>query len=59
MSVLVYLNKVPFLVSSHITILQACRENKIDIPHFCFHEDLPVSVIAGCVWLKLVVIINL
>jgi len=31
------------LVSSHITILQACRENKIDIPHFCFHEDLPVS----------------
>lgn len=30
-------------VLSHSTILQACKANAINIPHFCYHENLSVA----------------
>ena len=30
-------------VINHSTILQACKSNGINIPHFCYHENLSVA----------------
>jgi len=42
-SVLIYLNKLPYYVKPGLTILQACQKIGIDIPHFCYHDKLPIA----------------
>lgn len=42
-SILVYINKLPYNVKSGMTVLQACQKAGIDIPHFCYHEKLQVA----------------
>ena len=37
------INSIPFVVDSKLSILQACEYANIDIPRFCFHEQLSVA----------------
>ncbi len=32
-----------FTVPADWTVIKACRENGIEIPHFCYHEDLSIA----------------
>lgn len=41
--ILVYINKLPYSIKRGSTILQACQRVGLDIPHFCYHEKLPVA----------------
>lgn len=41
--ILIYINKLPYYVNAGTTLLQACQQVGIDIPHFCYHEKLPVA----------------
>ena len=36
-------------VMPNITVMQACLEQKIDIPRFCYHERLSIAGLAVCV----------
>lgn len=37
------------LVPSSFTVMQACLEQKIDIPRFCYHERLSIADLVECV----------
>ncbi len=36
-------------VLPNITVMQACLEQKIDVPRFCYHERLSIAVRVVCV----------
>lgn len=36
-------------VLPNITVMQACLEQKIDIPRFCYHERLSIADLVVCV----------
>ncbi|PJA92520.1 MAG: ferredoxin, partial [Candidatus Komeilibacteria bacterium CG_4_9_14_3_um_filter_37_5] len=42
----VYINKKKYLALPGESMLSVAQRNKIDIPHLCWHEDLPVF--GGC-----------
>lgn len=44
--VTIYINEKKYSARPDESILQIAIRNKIDIPHFCYHEDLPVG--ASC-----------
>src|SRR5690606_10487222 len=31
-----------YTVPSNWTVIKACHENGIDVPHYCYHPDLPI-----------------
>jgi NADH dehydrogenase (ubiquinone) Fe-S protein 1 len=37
------LNDFQYFANSKMTIMQACLTNKIDVPRFCFHEQLSIA----------------
>jgi len=37
------INKVEYEVPAGISIIQACHSNGIDVPHYCYHQDLSVA----------------
>jgi len=39
----ILINQTPYLVNKNITIIQACLKNNLDIPRFCFHENLKIA----------------
>ena len=43
MKVKITIDEKQYEVESNLTIIQAARENKIHIPHFCWHPKLSVS----------------
>jgi iron-only hydrogenase group A len=43
---IVYINDKKYSAEPNESILQVAIRNNIDIPHFCYHEDLPVG--ASC-----------
>jgi len=43
---IIYINKKPYSVRPGESVLEIALRNNIDIPHFCYHEDLPVE--ANC-----------
>jgi NADH-quinone oxidoreductase subunit G len=45
-------------VLPNITVMQACLEQKIDIPRFCYHERLSIAGHVVCVWLKFLTVKN-
>lgn len=42
----VYINKKKYSAQTNESILQVAIKNGVEIPHFCYHEDLPVE--ANC-----------
>lgn len=45
-TVIVYINRKPYQAALGESILQLAIRHRLEIPHFCFHEDLPVD--ANC-----------
>lgn len=43
-------------VLPNITVMQACLEQKIDIPRFCYHERLSIADRVVCVWLRFLIV---
>ncbi len=43
---IICINKKPYSAKPGETVLQVAIRNKVDIPHFCYHEDLPIE--ANC-----------
>jgi len=43
---IIYINKKPYSAEPGESVLQVAIRNKVDIPHFCYHEDLPLE--ANC-----------
>ena len=43
---IIYINKKPYSAKLGESVLQVAIRNKVDIPHFCYHEDLPIE--ANC-----------
>lgn len=43
---IVIINGTEYEAEAHENVLQVAERNGIDIPHFCFHEDLPLE--ANC-----------
>ena len=41
--VAVYINSIKLKVSKNLTVLQACNNLKIEIPKFCFQENLQIA----------------
>ena len=39
----VVINNTKFLVEKHLTVLQACEQANINVPRFCYHEQLSVA----------------
>lgn len=37
------INDFQFVSKSNLTVIQACLQNKIDVPRFCFHEKLSIA----------------
>ncbi len=37
------INDFSYSTNKHLTIIQACLQNKIDIPRFCYHEKLSIA----------------
>jgi NADH-quinone oxidoreductase subunit G len=37
------INGREYEVDAGLTVLQACQQNSIEIPHFCYHERLPIA----------------
>ncbi|HPS40535.1 MAG TPA: [FeFe] hydrogenase, group A [Candidatus Woesebacteria bacterium] len=44
--VTIYIDDKPYRVEKGQNVLQVAIENNIDIPHLCYHEDLPIE--ANC-----------
>ncbi len=44
--VTIYIDEQAYQVEEGKSVLQIALENKIDIPHLCYHEDLPIE--ANC-----------
>lgn len=44
--VIIYIDEQAYQVEEGKSVLQVALENKIDIPHLCYHEDLPIE--ANC-----------
>ena len=43
---IVYIDKKSYSAKPGESVLEVAIRNKIDIPHFCYHQDLPVE--ANC-----------
>jgi len=43
MFIKIYIDEKMVEVASSFTVMQACLENKIDIPRFCYHERLSIA----------------
>ena len=39
----IYINNIRLKVNKHLTVLQACNNFKIEIPKFCFQENLQIA----------------
>lgn len=39
----IFIDKKPVEVEEGITIIQACKEAGVEIPHFCYHEKLAIA----------------
>lgn len=39
----IYIDKKPVEVEEGLTIIQACKEAGVEIPHFCYHEKLAIA----------------
>lgn len=37
------LNDFQYTINKKLTLIQACLENKVDVPRFCFHERLSIA----------------
>lgn len=37
------INDFNYITNKHLTIIQACLKNKIDVPRFCYHEKLSIA----------------
>ena len=42
----IYIDGQPYQAHEGQSVLQVAMANKVDIPHLCFHEDLPIE--ANC-----------
>lgn len=39
----IFINNKPVLVDPRMTIFQACQQEKITVPRFCYHEKLAIA----------------
>ena len=44
--VTIYIDDKPYQAEEGQSVLQVALANKLDIPHLCYHEDLPIE--ANC-----------
>ena len=39
----IFIDKKPVEVEEGLTIIQACKQARVEIPHFCYHEKLAIA----------------